>query len=92
MGSGAAMTQRGTLAQDLTTPPTPEAQRALWRTAYVLLGVGWVLIVAVSVLALATGGKPLGILFLLGIGVFFTIVVLLFRRPPIVRQRPRTSS
>lgn len=83
------MTQRDNLAEALSTRTPPEAQRVLWRTAYVLLGVGWVLVVAVSALALATGGKPVGILFLVGIGVFFTIVVMLFRRPPLVSRRRR---
>ncbi|HMJ78695.1 MAG TPA: hypothetical protein VK507_22115 [Iamia sp.] len=86
------MTTQDSPADVLTSRPPPEAQRVLWLVTYVSLGVGWVLIVAVSILALATGGNPAGILFLVGLGVFFTVVVVLFRRPPLVRQRQRTST
>jgi hypothetical protein len=76
------MTSRGSL----TEPLPPDAQRSLWRVANVLLAVAWVLAIGVSILALATGGNPAGVLFIIGIPLFFTLVGVLFRRPPLIHR------
>lgn len=65
----------------LTERPPPEAQRALWTVGHVMLGVGWVISIALAVFGLVTGVSLLGIAFVLSIPLFFTIVGALYRRP-----------
>lgn len=70
----------------------PEAQAPLWRVAYICLTVGWVLALAGAILVATAGEEPLGAVFFIGIPAFFTLVLYLFRRPPLIQRRRPTDS